>query len=264
MFNKSEIRHLIISILVITLALAFDDGTESFQLAFWLKNFLIVGVMVAFSYIIHQIAHKLVARSHSFEAEYSMWGIQSFRWSPMSIMKRRVNPFPRWVKIFGRKYLIKSFPIGVVLSLIVTIFSNGMFFFLAIGQYDLLLKRGSRVGRKFIQVTDYEEAQIALVGPMSHVILMLVASFFNTWGALDQFIFINAALALFFMLPIHNLDGTKVFLGSPLLYVSSLVFIIAVITMVYFLSIIPLLIISGIATLIAAFLFFYFVYYKAS
>ncbi|MBT3324272.1 hypothetical protein HN681_04620 [archaeon] len=262
MFSKKEIFPLIISILVLALALGLDDGTEVFELSYWLSNLVMVTLMVAVSFLIHQLAHKWIAKRQGFIAEYKLWGIKSFRWMPQSIIRRTNHFFPRKINFLGKRYEIKSFPIGVVISLIITLISNGKLFFLALGEYNLLLKRGSRVGKKYVHVTDYEDAKIALAGPMSHIVLLLIAGFFNSYGTLDNFIFINAALAIFYMIPVHKLDGSKIFMGSTLLYVSSLIFIIAVIVLVYFLSIIPLLIIAGLATAIGAVLFYYFSYVK--
>ncbi len=242
MFSKREVVYLTISILVLSLALGFDDGRDIFELSPWLANLLMVTLMVGFSFLLHQIAHKVVARMQGFDTEYALWGLQNLKPSWRNIMgKAKKGPFPRKIRLFGKEYLIHSFPIGIVLSILVTVVSNGALFWLAVGQYNLLLRKSSRFGRKFVHVTDYEEAKIALAGPMSHVLLLVIAKFFNAWGTFDTFIFINAALALFYMLPLSRLDGTKIYFGSRLLYVSSLVFIISVIVLAYTISAITLL-----------------------
>ena len=262
MFHKSEIKYFVIAVLVMAFALAFNDGSEVFEWAFWLKNFLMVTLIVGFSFLIHQIAHKLAAQHHGFETEFKLWGIQSLKFSAKNLTRAANKTFPRTVNIFGKKILVHSFPIGVVLALIITIFSNGMLFFVAVGQYTLLVKKGLRVGKKYIEVTDYEEAKIALAGPMMHIFLMLIASFFNDLGLFDTFIFVNAMLALFYMIPIHNLDGAKILLGSPVLYLTSLVFMVSFVILAYFLSPIPLVIITGLASLTVGALFYYHVYFK--
>jgi len=264
MFRKSEWFPLIVSILVMGFALGFDDGQDVLVLGFWFSNLIMVTLMVGFSFILHQIAHKIVARAEGFDTEYQFWGINSFKfWRLRDLMgKGKDKPFPRKVRIFGKEYLIKSFPIGIVLALFLTLLSNGLLFFLAVGQYALLLKKSGRFGRKFVEVTDYEEAKIALAGPMMHVILMVIAKFFNGHGTFDTFIFINAALALFYMIPFSQLDGTKVYFGSRLMYVSSLVFIVSMVVLVYNVTIIPMLIISAIAAIVAFGLYYYYRYYS--
>ena len=262
MFTRREIFPLVLSIAVMSLGLAFNDQQPTFEWGYWLSNFFVVLLAVAVSFVIHQVAHKIVARRHGFDTEYQLWGVQSFSWRPKSPWKAKERPFPRTITLFGKKYLINAFPIGIVLSLLVTFISNGALFFLAVGQYALLLKRHSRFGRKYIQVTGYEEAKIALVGPLSHVVLMVLASFFNTSGTFHTFVFVNAALAIFYMIPVHNLDGAKVLFGSQLLYIATLIFVLASVILVFVLPPVPMLIISAAASLVGLALYYYFNYFK--
>lgn len=261
MFQKRELGAFAVAVLVMALALAFDDGRETLDLGFWFSNLFLTLVIVAVGFFAHQLAHKIVARKHGFETAFSLWGLKNLWFSPLRVAKG-YNMFPRTVRVFGKEYVIQSFPVGVVLALLVMLFSMGSLFFLALGQYTLLLKPGRRFGRKFVEVTDFEEAQIALAGPLVHIVFVLLFSFFNTYGSFEKVIFINAALALFYMIPVHQLDGAKILLGSPLLYVISLVFMIAVVVLVQFLSLVPLLLVTGVATVVAGLLFYYFVYLK--
>ncbi|MBS3162977.1 hypothetical protein J4467_03550 [Candidatus Woesearchaeota archaeon] len=261
MFSKSETRALIISILVISFALGFDDKSPVFVWGHWIQNFLAVALMVTVSFVIHQLGHKIVARKNGFETEYSSWGIQSFKLSTKALMGRTINkPFPRVIRIFGKQFTINAFPIGIVLSLLVTLISNGKIFFLAIGQYNLLIKKTARVGRKYIEVTNVEEAKIALAGPLASIVLMVIGKLFNSHGIFDIFILVNAALALFHMIPLPNLAGIKVYFGSRILYVTSLVFMVSMIVLVYTVSVVPMLIISAISAVIAFLLYYYYRY----
>lgn len=263
MFTFKEWRTFFLVVIVTAIAFAFDDGQETFSWGFWLTNLVQITLMVFISLLIHELAHKWAAKRHGFHTEYLIWGIQDWSIHPRAAVRgSRKKPFPTWITIFGKRFMINSFPIGVVLSLLVTLISNGKLFFLALAHYSLLLKRPSRFGQPFVEVTDYEEAKIALVGPLAHILLMLIASFFNTYNTLDTFIFINGALALFYMIPIHKLDGAKVFFGSPVLYIFSLVFMIAMVFLVQYLSPIPLLIMSGIAAVLAAIIFYYLSYFR--
>ncbi len=262
MFSKSEVRALVISILVISLAIGFDDKSDIFIWGHWIQNFLAVMLMVTVAFIVHQLGHKIVARANGFETEYNLWGVQSFKLTTKSLMGRTINkPFPKVIKLFGKEFTINAFPIGVVISIFVTLLSNGKIFFLAIGQYNLLLKKTARIGRKYIEVQNVEEAKIALAGPIASIILMVIAKLFNTHGTFDTFIMVNAALAIFHMIPLPNLAGIKIYFGSRILYVTSLVFIVAMVVLVYNVSVIPMLIISGISAVIAFGLYYYFTYF---
>jgi Zn-dependent protease len=270
MFNKKEIIALIISIFVLTLAVAFDDGSPVFQWSTWLGNFCLVFFIVGISFIAQQMGHKIAASLDGFKAEYDLWGVQTFKlkdfWvlNPsryMNLMGRAKNkPFPRKISIFNKEFLIESFPLGLVLSLLVTIFSNGQLFFLAVGQYNLLIERHSRFGRKFLEVTHFEEAKIALAGPMVNIVLMVIAALFNQKGIFDTFILVNAWLALFHMLPLPKLAGTKILFGSRVLYAFSFTFMIAMVILVYTVGVIPLLLISLLCGAIFASIAYYFWY----
>lgn len=264
MFTKREIFALVITILVLALAIGFDDGSASFAWGYWLSNFFIVLLLVAFSFTAQQLGHKIAARMNGFDTEYTFWGIQSLSLSPMHLMGRgKSKAFPRTLKLFGKEFLIHSFPLGIILCLIFTLLSNGQLFFLAVGQYNLLLKRSSRFGRKFLEVTNYEEAKIALAGPMVNIVLMVLAKLFNSYGTFDTFIFINGWLALFHMLPLPHLAGIKVYFGSRLLYVSSLVFTIAMIILTYTVSIIPMLLVSLASFVVAGSFYYYYRYFRS-
>lgn len=263
MFTRSEISTLVIAILVVGLAFGFDDGRDVFEWSSWLGNLVTVIFLVAIALTVQQLGHKIVARLHGFEAVFSLWGVQQFRFAPAHLMGRvRSKPFPRRVTFFGKSYLIESFPIGIALSLLVMILSAGKWFFVAVGQYTLLIQRSARFGRRFIEVTNYEEAKIALAGPMANIILMTLAAFVNQYGLFDKFIAINGWLALFHMLPVSQLAGTKVYFGSRLLYVSSLAFMIAMFILVFYLSVIPLLVISLLSVLVIGSLYYYYTYFQ--
>ncbi len=263
MFSKKEIYVLILTILVLSFALGFDDGSEIFSWAYWLSNFFITIIIVAISFIAQQIGHKVIARMNGFDTEYNWWGFQNLSLRPVSLMGRgRNKTFPRKINFFGKQILIESFPIGLVLCLLFALISNGQLFFLAVGQYNLLIKRSSRFGRKFLEVTNYEEAKIALAGPMTNIILMVIGTLFNQYNTFDLFIFINAGLALFHMLPLPKLAGLKVYFGSRLLYVSSLVFIISIVVLTYTVSIIPMVLISLASLLVSGLLYYYYTYFR--
>jgi len=263
-FNKKEIVALAISILFMGVALGFNDKQEVFVLNYFLANMFMMILMVGFAFIVHQLGHKLVAYLSGFRTEYKLWGLQQLRFWPL--YKRwtvlRTAQFPKTVKIWGKEFVIESFPVGLVIAFFVTVLSNGWIYFLAIGQYNLLIERTSRIGKKFVEVTDFEEAKIALAGPMANIVLMVIAAMFNQHGTFDNFIWINGALALFYMIPISQLDGAKVFFSSRVLYVFGLLFIIGMVSLVYYISVIPLLIICGVFALIGAAVYFYYSFYR--
>ncbi len=263
-FTVKEIKALIISVIVMGIALGFNDKQDVFVWGFFLNNMAMMIIMVAIAFVVHQLGHKFVAYLHGFWTEYKVWNLKQLRWWPMHRRwsTQRGKLFPKTYNILGKQFTVPGLPIGIIIAFFVSLLSNGYLFFLAVGKYDLLIERKSRLGKRFVEVTDFEEAKIALAGPLANVALMVLAAFFNNLGTFDNFIMINGFMALFYLLPFSQLDGGKAFYCSRLLYVMTVLLVICMILLVKYISIIPLLIISGVLALIGGGVYFYFAYFK--
>lgn len=261
MFDKKEWITFAIAVIIIGVALGFNDKQNTFEFFYWSINLLWTIAMVAFSFLVYQFAQKTIAKMNGFKTELKLWSIDTvhFNWWRGFMIKKKPD-FPKIIRIFGREYKINSIPIGVIISLIITFVSNGWLFFLAITHYDLLVHRAKRLGRRFINVTGYDEAKIALAGPIACVFLMILFKLINFNGMFDRIIFVNSWLAIFNMIPFFQFDGGKVWNGSRVLYIFSLVFIISISLLIYFLDVIPLLFVAIIIAIITAVIYFYKVY----
>jgi Zn-dependent protease len=264
MFNLKEVKALVISVIIMGIALGFNDKQDVFVWGYFLNNMAMMILMVAIAFVVHQLGHKLVAYLHGFSTEYKLWNLTQLRWWPL--YKRwsplRGNYFPKKIRILGKDFTIPGLPIGIIIAFFVTLFSNGYLFWLAVGKYDLLIERKSRLGKRFVEVTDFEEAKIALAGPLANVALMVFAALFNNLGTFDNFIMINGFMALFYLIPVSQLDGGKAFHCSRVLYLMTVLLVICMILLVKYISIIPLLVISLLLALIGGGVYFYFAYFK--
>jgi Zn-dependent protease len=201
-FNKKEFRNLIIAIIILTIVFAFDDKSSAFVLSNWLTNFIRILVVVFITLTISRSAQKLVATRYGVETEYQIWSLPKFKH-------------------------IKFLPIGPILAILITILSNGKFYFAAIDQFNLIEKKGRRLGTNYPHTTEFESAKIAVVGPLANMVFALILSLINGSGIFSQLIFVNWVYAIYSMLPIPNLDGSKIFFGSWRLYIFS-IFIMAI------------------------------------
>ncbi|MFH1065181.1 MAG: hypothetical protein V1734_01610 [Nanoarchaeota archaeon] len=241
-YTKNELKYFLIIILTLAFAFAFNDKAAEFSWNHWLVNFFKMIVFVAISVFVHDFAHDMAAKKYGFISEYRTWGVKRFWFGRAS--------FPKTIKLFGKEYTISSFPIGIVLCLLVAIISNGRLFFTAVSSYGLVIKKTHRFGHKLIEVTDLEEAKIALAGPMANIMLALACKLINA-DMLAGMVLINSIMPVFDMLPVFGLDGMKVLMGSKPMYIFSFVFILALAILLYSLgSALPALIIAAAIALI--------------
>ncbi len=251
-YTRREIAYLATVIIVLSLVFGFNDGSEKFEMSYWLLNFIKILVIVALSVLIHDFAHDMMAKRYGFLSEYRVWGLKRFGFGEPS--------FPKQINLFGKTFTIHSFPLGIIIALLVTLLSNGRAFFTAISSYGLVIKKTHRIGKRFIEVTDFEEAKIALAGPMANILLVIIFKLFNSAGTFDAVIMVNTWMAFWDMFPLPGLDGSKVFWGSRPLYVFSFIFILGIVILssLVGLSAVPMLALS----LVVALLFFVFYIYR--
>jgi hypothetical protein len=186
-FNKEEKRSLVITILVLAIIIGMDDGRASFSLVPWLANFAIILVFVIISVFWRQAAHRLVAFRAGFRAEYRIW----------------------WL--------------GILIGLGLTVISRGKWWIIIPGSVMAHHMAIHRLGwfRYGPNVTAI--SLIAMAGPIGNIILATIIKtiewiFFGSNVLLHKIFIFNLAYAMWTMLPIPPLDGSKSFFHSRLVY----------------------------------------------
>ena len=207
MFSKKESIALLISVLVLTFVFGFDDGSEVFVFSNWLINFIGIFLLATFAVLFRELIVKWFASRHDSRSEYETWNIH---------------------QVWFDKRLKRGIPFGIFLSLVLAFVSLGKFFFTAVGVHKFKENKNARVGRKFQNLSYYEEAQIASMSILSSLFLAVIGLLLGNLFSLNvgTFVGINFYIALFNMLPFSDLDGSKVFFGSLLTYIFLLVFIV--------------------------------------
>jgi len=248
-FTKKEIKHLIISILLVTLAFAFDDKQPTFILSHWVFNYIRIALIVTSSFLVYQLTQKLVAHYHCTKTEYHLWNIKRYWFHPSCVLPLKGRHLPmhgNWAQ--KSMYNIKSIFIGPILLFLVSFFSMGRLFFVAVGYTNLIEKLPLRAEKRWMRLQGYEKAQIAIAGPFATLLLALILKSINP--NLTTAIFINQMFSVFNMIPFSKLDGARVLFGSIPFYFFSLVLIILTILLMNFLSSLQSLIIALIFALI--------------
>ncbi|MDO5811193.1 MAG: site-2 protease family protein [Methanobrevibacter sp.] len=173
-FTASEVRDLIIAFIVISLCFAIVQGGRDTNAILSILPIVMVGVGAGF--ILHELGHKFVSMKYGYWAEFKLW------------------------------------PQGLIFALVTSFFG---FVFAAPGAVYTYAN----------YMTDEINGKISIAGPIVNIILALVflaiatsvyQSAFTSSDALLIFIIcatgysVNSFLAVFNLLPIGNLDGSKV------------------------------------------------------
>ena len=236
--SKKEVKKIILVAFIAAFVLTFDEwGIESFDLIFGLRNLMLVFIFTIIIYFCHAIAQKLTAEYFDHGVEFDIYSIT-----------KRINEVRRSITI----------PLGPIITLLFTIATQGKLFLLILNTFNELPDKVSRLGRKWTNIKEFEIAQIALSGPLSQIILLMVFKILSPISdVFYQGIYTVSTIAIFNMLPIPKIDGIKIFSGSRTLYITSLIFIILFVLLVFNISVIQTFIISLILSLISGLVYFY-------
>ena len=241
-FSKTEIINLVLAAIVIGFLFSFKSFSINYitSVINWIK-YSIFGLVALVIYI---LAQKLTAKRFNAQVEYRIWNIKRF-----------------WFT----NELSFEVPLGLILALLLIFLTNGAFIFLAISSFAVVRKHvAHKIGRIFPRVTEIELAKIAVVGPLTSIILVLLLTSLKLVNVdFGVFISMNLFLALYNMIPVSQLDGLKVYIGSRTLFVLTAVFLIAFgILLTQGLNSLLVLILSILTAVVLTVLYFYYREFK--
>lgn len=211
--KSSEILHLLIALvvlaaLIVTPAL-FDRPAPAISEAF-IFSFVILAVSIA--------AKKFFASLLESDVEHRLWSLE--RWG-----------------LHKQDRFKKPLPIGIILPVIVSLFSFGAAKLMSLLVYETT-PRKTRSVRGFghtgiytyASMTDWHNALIGTAGIVSVLLLAFIAYFLPLkMYSLEPFARLATFYAFSNMLPLGKLDGTQIFFGSRVLYAT-----LALITLIFF------------------------------
>lgn len=207
MLKPQEIFHIAIAILVFAFAISFTQGAEAFLLALF-PSFLII--------IINAEAKKLAAYYFETDIKIRTWHFQRY-----------------WV--FPSSYFTTPIPIGIILPVLLSIVSLGYAKWMAFLQFDsrpLKHKAAKKhYGDRFSELVEKHIAFIAASGILANVILAFILALFNL-GDLAR---LSIYYGFFNMLPVSQLDGSKIFFWSWRLWL----FMLALLVVSWLLLVVP-------------------------
>ena len=202
-FGHNEKRDLFIAVLIIGFIFSFKDwGTETVDLVYGFRNFILTVIVAGISFFVHEIAHRYFALEIGYRSEFKIW------WG------------------------------GLIASLILVLLSNGRIQLILPGGMVNAIMARHRLGEFRYGLNYWENGMVALYGPLANLLLAFVGKFFlivfpNSFF-FEKFIYLNVLFAICTMLPIPPLDGISVFFGSRVIYVIAFLGILSSRLFIYF------------------------------
>ena len=213
MFEKREVAHLVFAVLLVAYLIAFSKFT--------FLNFLLALLFAFLIVVPHVISHKMAARYYRSEAKFKL-----LEWKRYWLMEDSEFKHP--------------FPIWLVLPVIAAFVTLGKLKLFMIETFDLSWKTERRIGSWFYEMQEREIAIIALAGPITNLFLAFIAgAVFSVTGVVPvkDFAIFNAWFAFFSLLPIGNLDCTKVLFGGKIRWLFFFAFTIAFLALLYIVNV---------------------------
>ena len=187
-FTKDELKAIIITIAVLTFVVAYNDGAKTFELSHWLKNLVIMLVIVTASVFVKQYGYKISAAIGGFKTDYQVW----------------------WY--------------GAIAAIIITILSRGHIWLLIPGAIVFQHLTVNRLG--FFRYGANVRA-MSMMALGSNLALIVFGGIFKTldiWISagtnpiIDKLFLFTIFYAAWSLVPIPPLDGSKMVFESRLIY----------------------------------------------
>lgn len=181
----------LVHILLLTIILAFAYAFSSLSII----TFLIAALFFAIIFAVSILAKKLMAHYLECSIDTKVWNFQRYGFKEKSYFK---NPVP----------------VGIILPFLITILSLGSFYWLAVTQSEITAKKSRVVKRHdFYSFSELTEFHIGLI-PAAGIIACLILGFLSYFINQPELGKLAIFFASFNMIPLGNLDGTKIFFGS--------------------------------------------------
>ncbi len=167
-----EVQDLILSILVLGFCFSFRHWGEPFSWEVGASSFVLITFLVAFSFFVHEIVHRIIARNSQADLRYRAWKF------------------------------------GLLLAVIIVFITNGWFIFAAVGVITIVSHTVHRPGKAKpgwgSVLGPYERAKIAISGPITNFALAIFSMImfkYTTEFLWSKLFTINAWLAVMNLFP---------------------------------------------------------------
>ena len=202
MITLKEIGSLLLALIILAFSSSFAN------LTLFYSSLLFFAVILIF----YVSGKKLMAYYTETAEETKIWSFQRYG-------------------LYKRSYFKNPMPIGIILPFFLTIFSLGLIPWFAVTETDVKPTEARATKRhdiySFSELTEWHISLVSASGIFSCFILALIAYFVN-YSELAR---LSIFFAVFNLLPLGKLDGTRIFFGSKPLY--TILVAIALIALAY-------------------------------
>ena len=225
-FSKNEILVLLIASLMTGYLLAFKQITWTSWLACSGIGLLIV--------LIHHAGYKFSASLLDCSTETQLWSAKQLLFTP-------------------RAHLKKQFPLWLFIPLVLVWLSIGAIKWLGIITFNVV-PLPSRIKMRWKELTEWHIALIAAGSSVFNIIAAIAAKALG----FNSFAIFNLMFVLFSLIPIGQLDGSKIFFGSRLLWIFMSALSLIMLLLIQAASITYTIIAAVIIALFALVVFYFF------
>jgi len=195
-FTPLEIRSLIIATLVTAFIISFSEWGigDVFNVRLGLFNYFNAILIVALSFLVHISIQRIWSLAVGFRLEWKMWSF------------------------------------GLLFGLILAFLTNGFVWLILPGGFIVHHMAGARLGHFRYGINYWTVGLIAVTGIFASIFLVAIfkaISVIVVNSLIQKVIIFNIAYALYSLLPIPPLDGSRTFFGSRMLYAFSVFAVVA-------------------------------------
>jgi len=200
------------------------------------------GVLAFIMIFLNAFACEIAMTRFGCDAEYRLWGTRR-----VSLILKGIFPFWR-----HKEYFKREIPLWLIWPLIFIFATWGYVRWLAVLVFEAVPIHVARIkaGRIYAELTEWDLALIATIGPLVNVLLAIVSKFL-TGDIFEIFATMNIWYALFNLLPLSDFNGAKIFYGSKMLWAFLFVFTVAILILLGITNVVTTLIAAGVLGLIA-------------
>ncbi len=186
-FSRSEFLSFIVAVIVLSFIVSFREwgsGSEV-NLAAGLFNWFNAALLFVLIFIFYNFAQRVSGLSVGYNVEYKIWSV------------------------------------GLLIGVVFAFASRGRIWVLVPGGILIHHLAGHRLGHFRYDLSNFAQGMISVAGTVSLITLAALFKVLNSFFVstlLDKFILICVVMAIYDILPIPPLTGSKLFFGSRMVY----------------------------------------------